>query len=96
MSRMIVAVVVAMAGLSAIIIGYMVMAGPFYTIMTKFDDTVSDMGISNLSNFWGLASPILKGSFKICAVLSVIGIIIWLYMWAQRKEYYTAGEVAYR
>lgn len=90
---MVKAVIYALVKVSTYIILFMALAPVFYTMMQSFDTIVTDQGLSDLTSFWNYASPVLKTGFWVVAALCVIGVIIWVYMYAQRREYVTAGGV---
>ena len=91
MVRIIKAVIYAMVTASAIAISFFALAGPFYDIMTSFDTIVAGEGLPNLTTFWTSASAVLKTSWFLIAILAILGVLFWLYMYAQKREYVTGG-----
>jgi len=91
MVRIIRAVVSAMVTVTVIAVMFFALAGPFYDIMTSFDTIVTNENIPNLTTFWNSASPVLKTFYFIIGILSILGVLFWLYMYAQKREYVTGG-----
>lgn len=82
-----------MIAVSGFIVTWMVLAPGVSRMFTAFDEAVEDQGISSMSSHWNIIGGIAKMSFWVTAVIIVIGLILWLYMYASRVEYYTAGGI---
>ena len=67
------------------------LAGPFYDMMDSFDTTVADISEANLTSNWASMSSTIKLGFWVTSVLGVLGVMIWLYLKAQQREYVTSG-----
>ena len=93
MSRMVRAVLYGMMSLSVTIFTFMAMAEPVYSLMTSFDSVVAGLGIASLTTFWTPTTNIIKTSYWLTGVLIIIGQLVWLYLYAQKREYVTAGGV---
>lgn len=94
--NMVKAIVYGFFGVLSLTLITMLTAGPFYDIMGAFDTVVTDLDISNLTTNWGRLSSTIKLAFWVTAILSISGLILWIYMRAQQKEYVTEGRRRYR
>ena len=93
MTRMIRAVIYGLVGISMTVFTFMAMADPFYNLMLSIDSTVTSLGITNLTSYWTPVSNIIKTSYWLTGVLMILGQLAWLYLYAQKTEYVTAGGV---
>ena len=91
MVKIIRAVIYAIVTVSVLAVTFFAFAGPFYDIMTSFDTIVAGEGLPNLTTFWNTASPVLKTFYFIVGILSILGVLFWLFMYAQKREYVTGG-----
>lgn len=94
--RIVRAIVYGSMTIFAISIMSLVLAGPVYDVIDAFDTVVSDINEPNINTFWGSYEPMFKLGFWLVGIFGVIGVLLWLYMKAQQREYVTGGRVVYR
>jgi ABC-type spermidine/putrescine transport system permease subunit I len=91
LSRIIPATVVTLLSIFAFTLTFFALAPGVSNMFDAFDQTVEDQGLSSLSTHWNFIGTIMEYSFWTAAVIIIVALLIGLYMYASRVEYYTAG-----
>lgn len=84
-------IVYGMFSITLIIVSFSLLAEGFYTLMDAFDEIVAEQDLSSLTSFWNTASNTMRAAYFLVAVMLVIGIMLYVYLNAQKREYVTAG-----
>ena len=86
------AIITAIVGITVTIVAFSVGAPVFYTFLDALNTTAYNGTVPAASlNNWDQIQGGLRGGFAPTMILIILGLLAYMYLYAQRKEYVTGG-----